>query len=390
MRFWRQCDAPFSMTQSNAPPKVLHLHSTFAAGGKELRAVSLMNAFGDALHHTVVSGMPEQMAARGAINPSLKVGFPDDFPPLTGRLSPARLAVIAKAMKPFDLVLTYNWGAMDGVLAHRLFAKAMGLPPLIHHEDGFNEDEAHGLKPSRNWMRRIALQNAHSLVVPSSVLEQIALRVWKQPAAKVRRIANGIDTLAFANAPDPSSLPLQKRNGERWVGTLAGLRAVKGLPMLVEAFAGLPENWHLVILGEGPERAAIEAAAQRLSISTRVHLPGAHQNPAQVIGLFDIFALSSKSEQFPLSVVEAMAAGLPIAAPDVGDVKAMVCDANRPFIVPAGGAEPLAQILSDFASDDGLRRELGKQNREKARAHFDAQTMTQTYRALYWGAMEGR
>lgn len=370
-------------------PKVLHLHSTFAAGGKEVRAVGLMNAFGDELEHTIVSGQPNHLAARELIAPGVTAHFPKDFPSLTGKPTPGRLAAIAKAMKPFDLVLSYNWGAMDGVLAHTVFGKAFGLPPLIHHEDGFNEDEAQGLKKSRNWMRRLALTRSSKLVVPSTVLESIALTIWKRPRAQVQRIPNGINTIAFAQKPDASSLSLKKGKGDRWIGTLAGLRAVKQLPMLVEACAGLPANWHLVILGEGPERAAIEATAQRLGIESRVHLPGPHRDPAKVIGLFDIFALSSKSEQFPLSVAEAMAAGLPIASPDVGDVKTMVSDANRPFIAPVGGPEPLAMRLADFANNDGLRREIGEENRKKAREHFDASDMSATYRKLYWGAMEG-
>ncbi|MEP0392110.1 MAG: glycosyltransferase family 4 protein [Erythrobacter sp.] len=376
------------MIKPPATPKVLHLHSTFAAGGKELRAVGLMNAFGDALEHTIVSGQPDHLQARAHIDAAVIADFPDDFPSLTGRPTPGRLAAIAKAMKPFDLVLTYNWGAMDAVLAHRVFAKVMGLPALIHHEDGFNEDEAGGLKKSRNWMRQLALQNAHKLVVPSSVLENIALRIWKQPAQKVHRIVNGIDTLAFSRRPKPTALPIKKGEDEIWIGTLAGLRGVKQLTLLVESCAAITEDWRLVILGEGPERAAIEAKACSLGVENRVHLPGAHKEPAKVIGLFDIFALSSKSEQFPLSVVEAMAASLPVAAPDVGDVKAMVSVANQPFIVPSGRAGTLGEVLADLASNDSLRREVGARNREKAQAHFDAQTMIETYRELYWGAMK--
>lgn len=371
-------------------PKILHLHSTFAAGGKELRAVGLMNAFGDAAQHTVVSGQPDQMAARELIDGGVTAHFPTDFPALTGWPTPWRLIEIAKAMKPFDLVLTYNWGAMDGVLAHTMFAKALGLPPLIHHEDGFNEDEAVALKKRRNWMRRAALGQTHRLVVPSRVLESIASTVWMCPKEQVQRIPNGIDTSAFARKPDPSSLRLIKRKGERWIGTLAGLRAVKQLPMLVEACSQLPENWHLVILGEGPERDAIQAEADRLEISHRVHLPGAHKDPASVIGLFDIFALSSRSEQFPLSVVEAMAAGLPIAAPDVGDVRNILTDANRPFIAKPNDSEDLARVLGELVANEGLRRELGAENRKKAATNFDAKGMIEAYRSLYWGAMGAR
>ena len=369
------------------PPKVLHCHSTFAPGGKELRAVQLMNAFGRELDHTVISGMPDQMGARGHIAPSIKAAFPDDFPSLIGWPTPGRLVAIAKAMKPFDLVLTYNWGAMDVVMAHRVFGDALGLPPLIHHEDGFNEDEAGELKSSRNWFRRIALESAHALVVPSRVLEGIAHSVWRQPRGKVQRISNGIDTAKFAKPAKPGAFRVVKRDGEFWVGTLAGLRPVKQLPMLVEALAQVPETWHLVILGDGPEKDAIQSAADAHDINDRVHLPGAVTDPASLIGMFDIFALSSKSEQFPLSVVEAMAAGLPIAAPDVGDVKTIVSEENRPFIAVPNDAEALGAMLSELAENTELREELGKANRAKAAAHFDQARMVDAYRALYWGAM---
>ena len=84
-------------------------------------------------------------------------------------------------MKPYDLVLTYNWGSMDAVMGHTLFGDALKLPPLIHHEDGFNEDEQKKLKTKRNWFRRVALGKSAALVVPSEQLEEIALEVWYQP-----------------------------------------------------------------------------------------------------------------------------------------------------------------------------------------------------------------
>ena len=151
-------------------PKVLHCHSTFAAGGKEQRAVKLMNAFGKELDHTVISAEPDEMAAKAHIAPGVSAHFPQDFPSLTGLPTPGRLAKIAKSLKPYDLILTYNWGAMDVVMAHTIFAETLGLPPLIHHEDGFNEDEATQLKSRRNWFRRVALWKTPILVVPSRSL----------------------------------------------------------------------------------------------------------------------------------------------------------------------------------------------------------------------------
>ncbi len=370
------------------PPRILHCHSTFSAGGKEVRSVQLMNAFGSAFEHTIVSGEAEQTGARDLIGRDVGVNFPADFPALTGFPSPGRLVTIAQALKPYDLILTYNWGAIDVVMAHTVFAKQFDLPPLIHHEDGFNEDEVDQLKARRNWYRRAALSRTSNLIVPSRVLERIALNVWRQSPDKIVRIPNGIDTDAFAKKPNPGALRVVKREGEFWVGTLAGLRPVKQLPMLVDACVGLPENWHLVILGDGPEKDAIQNAAVEAEIAHRVHLPGAVKDPASVIGLFDVFALSSRSEQFPLSVVEAMAAGLPVVAPEVGDIRSILSEDNRTFIAVPNDTVALAQMLEELAADADLRRLVGAANKAKARAEFDQSDMIARYRELYSKAVE--
>ncbi len=377
--------------------RILHLHSSFSPGGKELRAVRLMNAFGPGIGHDVVSAQPGALGAAVVLDPLLDVGFPEHFPSLQGRPTPTRLWHIAQAMQGYDLVLTYNWGAMDAVLAHRLYAGLLQLPPLVHHEDGFNEDEANGLKTSRNLFRRVALVGAAALVVPSRRLEAIALKAWRQPATRLRFIPNGIDCGAFIDKPRPDVLPgVTKQDGDRWVGTMAGLRPVKDLPRLVRAFAGLPDPWKLVILGEGPERGAIAAEAERLGIGHRVHLPGFVPDPSRAVGLFDVFALSSKSEQFPISVVEAMAAGLPVAAPMVGDVADMIAAENASFIVPTwdkdgdgedDGGDPLATALLQLADAPALRARVGAANRAKAQSDYDEAAMIAAYRAVYGQAM---
>lgn len=378
------------MAAEAARLRLLHLHSSFAAGGKELRAVRLMNAFGPQVAHAVVSAQPGAHGAAAALDPALEVSFPGDFPALQGRPAPWRLWRIARAMAGFDLVLTYNWGAMDAVLAHRLFARALRLGPLVHHEDGFNEDEARRLKPQRNLFRRVALAGAAAVVVPSQRLEAIARAAWRCPERQVRVIGNGIATQRYLAAPRADALAgLAKQPGERWVGTLAGLRAVKNLPRLVRAFAGLPDHWRLVIVGEGPEREAIGAEARRCGVAQRVHLPGFAADPAAVVGLFDIFALSSDSEQFPISVVEAMAAGLPVAAPAVGDVATMVSDENRRWIVPPADDAALGAALAALAADDAARAAAGQANRALALARYDEAGMVAAYRQVY-GAALGR
>jgi len=369
------------------PVHILHLHSTFDLGGKEARAVRLMNAFGDKARHTIVSAMPDQLGARDMIARGIKYEIAQDPPPLTGRPSVGRYEAIARYMRRFDLVLTYNWGAIDGVMAARVFGK--GLPPVVHHEDGFNQDEVEKLNPVRNMYRRIALPAANALVVPSHKLEGIALKQWRQPRERLFRIANGVPTKLYAGKPDASLIPELKKlkPGTLVIGTVAGLRPVKDLPMLVRAVAGLSGRFKLVIVGEGPERQNILDAAEAMAVEDDVILTGFLPDPHKYMGLFDVFALSSKSEQAPISVIEAMAAGLPVVAPMVGDIPQMVGPRNLHFLPPQRMEVLLRDYISMFVKHPEERGYVGDENRARARALFDEGEMIAAYAKLYRAAM---
>lgn len=368
--------------------RILHCHSTFSLGGKEARAVRLMNAFGARIRHTILSAMPDQLGARAAIAPGIAADFPIEgrAPALHGKPAPGRYLALARFMQNFDLVLSYNWGAMDAVMAHRLLSRLMPLPPIIHHEDGFNEDESERLDWRRNAFRRAAFPTLDSLVVPSHTLERVAHVHWGR-GLPLHRIANGIRIADYAAAPVAGSIPgLARAKGDIVVGTIAGLRAVKGLDLLVEALALAPPHVRLVIVGEGPERAHIEATADRLGVASRLLMPGFLAEPHRYVGHFDLLALSSHSEQQPISVMEGMAAALPVISPPVGDVAAMVAPDNQAFIVPRSAAA-LADAISRLAADSALRRRIGEANRILARDHFDEKAMIAAYARLYGKAV---
>ena len=198
--------------------RILHCHSTFALGGKEARAVRLINAFGDAAEHVVLSAMPKQLAAREAIDRRIKVDFPEDAPPLTGAPTPLRLWRLARYMRGFDLVLTYNWGAFDAVMARRVF----GGPPLIHHEDGFNEDEAERLKPTRNRYRRLGLKAAYRLVVHGELSDVLS-------AEGVVKMTEAISTMESVTVPRVGHAPtLDERAAQEGIDALLQRVAAEG------------------------------------------------------------------------------------------------------------------------------------------------------------------
>jgi glycosyltransferase involved in cell wall biosynthesis len=288
-------------------------------------------------------------------------------------------------MRNFDLVLSYNWGAMDGVMARRLLA-SRDMPALIHHEDGFNEDESVRRNWKRNLFRRVGLRTAAAVVVPSTLLQRIATDEW-HVGSRARLIRNGIDVAAYAAGPSIPIPGFERRDGQVVIGTVAGLRKVKDLPRLVRAVAALPPTVRLVIVGEGPEREAIAAEAATCGLADRLVMPGFMAEPARWIGHFDLLALSSRSEQAPIAAIEAMAAGLPVVSPDVGDVAAMVAEANRPFI--ATGEQAFRAALAQMAADAALRARVGQENRDVAAERFDESRMVGAYEKLYARALDG-
>ena len=110
-------------------------------------------------------------------------------------------------------------------------------------------------------------------------------------------------------------------------------------------------------------------------------------HPHRYVGLFDIFALSSDSEQFPIRLVEAMAAGLPAASTAVGDVAEIVSEANRPFLAALPEETRLADALARLIADADLRRRVGAANRAKVAAEYDFAKTAATYRSVYEDAM---
>lgn len=348
----------------------MHVFPTFAVGGAQVRFAMLANHFGPAFRHIVVS-LDGMLNCRERLRPDLDIGFPAISAPKNAMLANTlRFRRLLHAWSP-ALLVTNNWGAIEWAMAN--------LPPIarhVHIEDGFGPEERDRQLSRRAWLRRLVL-NRSTVVLPSRNLQRIALTAWRLPPARVRYIANGIDLGRFAPRPtprDPNDAPV--------IGTVAALRGEKNISRLLRAFALVPPPARLTIVGDGPERSALQAEAQSLGISDRTRFTGHINDPAPLYAGFDVFALSSDTEQMPLSVIEAMAAGLPVAATDVGDVRAMLSPANAAFVDRLSETE-LARSLTALVQAPDLRAGIGAENQAKARAEFDQEAMFRAYGTLW-------
>ena len=365
-------------------PHLLHVFSNFTPTGPEIRTVRLIGAFGNAYRHSIVS-MDGRTGAAELLPPGADVRLLPN-PPKAGSFATAvRLRRLLLAEQP-DLVLTYNWGAFDMLLASR----SARVRRVVHHEEGFDEDEAAAFKRRRVLARRLVLPGAHRVVVPSLRLQSIATTLWNLPREKVRLIPNGIALDHFTLRD--GNPELRRRLGipaeAVVVGAVGSLRPVKNYPRLLEACAASP-GVHLLLVGEGQERQALEARAARPDLAGRVHLAGHQADPAPFLRVMDIFALSSDTEQMPVSLLEAMASSLPAVATDVGDVRPILPPEQADFLTPPDSGAPaaLARGIMKLAGDPAARERLGAANRRRVEESFTFEKMCAAYHEVYESAL---
>lgn len=371
-------------TERAGPLRILHLRGGFERGERPAPIVRLMNHWGQRASHDLLLADPAADGARADLDSALAVRFLAE-PTLGGRPTSGRLLALGRLMQDYDLVLSFGWGAINGVMAHRLLRRVEQLPPLIHHAEGIDVHPRGSGNSTRNLYRRIALAGIHALVVPSNRLAHVAQQEWHIKAERVHQIPDGIDVAAYATPPSRSVIAGLAGEARLIVGTMAGAGSGPAIRRLIRALAPLHHLVRFVIMGDLPERDSILAEAAALGLDD-VLMPSAFPPAREFIGLFDIFALSPDSAPFPASLVEAMAAGRPIVAPDIGDVAAMVAPGNRRYVVPPDEAA-LRAALRALVSDVELRTQLGEANRQRARQCFDEAVMIRLYASLYGGAI---
>ncbi len=359
---------------------LLHVFPSFDVGGAQVRTAALMNRFGDAFRHSVVS-LDGRFDCAERLDP--RVPFARvEFPARPGDSLPARLWRIRAALRALapDRLITSNWGSIEWAMADAPPRAA----PLLHMEDGFGPDEVGRQIPRRVWTRRVVLRGARVLL-PSRLLEGIARDVWRLAARGLCYVPNGIDLARFTPAGARADLAVPGEGP--LIGTVAALRAEKNIARLLRAAAllrgeGLP--FRLAVIGEGPERAALEAQAAALGIAPVTRFLGHVPDPAAAYRALDLFALSSDTEQMPFSVLEAMGSGLAVASTDVGDVRVMLAPENAALVTGRDEAA-LAAGLRTLLADAARRARLGAANRARAEAEFDEALMARRHAALWRG-----
>jgi glycosyltransferase involved in cell wall biosynthesis len=292
--------------------------------------------------------------------PALRLRAPRDIDPL--------LMLRAVRALDADIVHTHLVHAdlYGGVAAKLRRAK---LVSTKHNDDPFRTG------PFRHVEREL-LRLADRVVTITDALRTFTIDEVGGESSKVETIHYGLDALPAAwgeNAAD--DVPA----GARIVLTASRLSTQKGVDIAVRALAELPEDCVLVVLGDGPERPALEGLAAELGLAERVFLLGRVPDVAAWLRRAAVYVQPSRWEGFGLGVLEAMHAGLPVVATEISSLPELVVDGVTGYLVPVDDPRSLARAAARALEEP----QLGAAGRERAEREFSVARMADRHIALY-------
>jgi sugar transferase (PEP-CTERM/EpsH1 system associated) len=226
------------------------------------------------------------------------------------------------------------------------------------------------------------------VVTVSEQARQAMLSTRQVGPDDVKTLPNGIDTELFNVEIDKRGLKLELGipDGVPVFGIVARLSPEKQHSVLLDAMGllgGTASTSVLVVVGGGPIRAQLEAQAVEAGISDRVFFLGERRDVPRLLKLFDVFVLSSRLEGLSLTLLEAMAAGLPVVATDVGGNAEVVVDGQTGLIVEQGVPQPLAAAMEKIGTNPELAARMGQLGRKRVVEQYSLEAMVRRYDTIY-------
>ena len=365
-------------------PLVVHLTYALDFGGLEMLLVECINRMpAHKYRHAVVCLTRYTDFVRKITQPGVEV-FALDKPPGLGLGTHVKLWKLLRRLRP-TLLHTYNLAAME----YAFTAACAGVPIRVHAEHGRDASDPEGKNPKHNFLRRRLAPFIDRYVPVSDDLQRWLDQVVAIAPRKIALIKNGVDTERFqAEACEASASPWGATDFV--IGTVARVQDVKHHKGLVQAFielrALLPQHagrLRLSIIGDGPLLPAIKAQVAAAGLQDVVWLPGARSDIAALMHSFSLFALPSLAEGTPVSLLEAMACGLPVVASNVGGIPEVIQDGEQGSLVAVADSSALAAAIARYVQDPALAARHGQAARERIEQRYSMTAMLSAYTGLY-------
>ena len=313
--------------------KILHIIPSFGLGGMEKVLCTIVNRAAPDSQHTILA-LDNNRAARQwlqRLQPPQPPNEPNtptrhehntqedssidfiDFPAGLKRIRHFQ-AVSAKLRQARpDILMTYGWGATDAIWIGRL----LGIKHILHSEHGVNIDEAHTTHWKRELVRKLVYRLAARVIVVTHEYSALMQQRYGLSAEQVVRIPNGIDTQRYAPAAFERHSVRRDLGFERTdfvAGFVGRLDPIKNLDLLLDILACAAQRspqLRLLIVGDGPDRERIERVCRDKHLHNRIVFAGPQVDVLPYLRAMDTFLLTSFREQMPLTLLEAMAVGIP-------------------------------------------------------------------------------
>jgi glycosyltransferase involved in cell wall biosynthesis len=361
--------------------RVLHVLANLGAGGAERMAVHIVLGLNRRRFQPAVvaySGRCGSDLERYLDHAGLKTWFLGKGPGFDWRTY-YRLHRVFKEFRP-DIVHTH------------VHVMRYAFPSLVYFKPRLMVHTVHNIaqreiEPRARWLQGLAYRRG---VIPVAVAHEVAVSLERlYGIGNCRVVWNCIPTDLYASPQTPRQVWRAKHGfleEDILFVCVARFAPQKNHALLLNAFATGPAGdpkAHLMLAGQGVLRAQLQEQVNQLGLTSRVHFLGLRTDIPDVLGAADIFTLSSDYEGNPLSVVEAMAAGLPIVSTAAGGVPELLQNGKQGFIVQPGQAEQLSEAMTMLLKNSVLRRAMGAAAAVRAKEKFDVSAMVRAYEELY-------
>jgi glycosyltransferase involved in cell wall biosynthesis len=352
--------------------KVVHVHRIRGIGGSERHLLTLLPALRERGVDVSFIGLDDPAGVLEPFYAELDVPFerlaaPRDLDPALAW----RLARVLRAQRP-DLVHTHLVHAD----AYGAVAPGVRIVSTKHNPDPFRTG-------SFRYVERALARRASRIIAISDAVQRFSVEQVGLPADKVEVVHYGLDALPEAWAENP---PLELR--DPLLLAVCRLAPQKGLETAVRALAELP-GATFIVLGDGPDRAALEGLADSLGVHDRLALPGRVGDVAALYRRATVVVHPARWEGFGLAMLEAMLAGKPVVAARAGSAPELVADGETGLLVPVDDARALAEAVGSLLADPARAEAMGRAGFERAGAEFSVAKMAEKTREVYVGSLRG-
>ena len=374
-------------------PLVVHLVYRLDFGGLETVLAECVNGMpSDRYRHAIVCLTDYTAFSEKITQPGVAIHALHK-PPGAAPGTHLKLWKLLRQLRP-TILHTYNLAAIE----YAFTAAMAGVPIRIHAEHGRDLSDPEGKNRKHNLLRKLLIPFIDCFVPVSRDLKQWLTDVIGVPDAKNRLINNGVDTDRFQRpghpiaSHEPQPGPADASHALFVVGTVGRIQDIKNHRGLVQAFVRLGEllpaqrdRLRLQIIGDGPLMTSLQAQVVAAGLTDTVWLPGARSDIAALMHGFSVFALPSFAEGTPVTLLEAMATGLPVVASAVGGIPDVVADGATGILTEASDIEAIASALARYCTEPGLAAAHGAAGRKIVENQYSMTAMLSHYTALYDG-----